>query len=93
MKYSIKGFISKCDDQIRRKLFCAVFFFFRWNTLSINYEIKKTTILLKADSHLPKKIFLFVSMIALDEKCFLFHLKNYFRSQNIQIFCLGFMGI
>ena len=92
MKYSIKDFISKCDDQIRRKLFCAVIFF-RWNTLSVYYEIKKTTILLKSDSHLPKKIFLFVSMIALDEKCFLFHLKSYFRSQNIKIFCLGFMGI
>ena len=37
---------------------------------------------LKSDSHLPKIFFLFVSMIGLQE-CFLFHLKNSFRSQDI----------
>ena len=39
-----------------------------------------------------KKIFLFASMIALqnDEKCFLFDLKSSFRSQDIQIFVLTF---
>ena len=38
---------------------------------------------LKSDSHLPKKIFLFASMIAFknDEKCFLSYLKNFFRSK------------
>ena len=39
---------------------------------------------LKLDSHLPKKKFLFASMIALknDEKWFLFHLKRSFDSQD-----------
>ena len=45
---------------------------------------------LKSDSHLPKKKLL-TSMTALHhEKCFLFHLKSSFRSQDIQIFVLTF---
>ena len=44
---------------------------------------------LKLDSHLPNKL-LFASMTAFknDEKCFLFHLKSSFRSQDIQTFVL-----
>ena len=44
-----------------------------------------TVLALKLDSHLPKKIALFTSMKALknNEKCFLFHLKSSFCSQDI----------
>ena len=46
----------------------------------------------KSDSQLPKKNFLFDSMIVFknDEKCFLSHLKNSFCSQDIYIFVLNF---
>ena len=41
--------------------------------------------LLKSDSHLPKKFVLFASMKILKnyEKFFLFHLKSFFRFQDI----------
>ena len=44
-----------------------------------------TGLALKSNSQLPPKIFIFVSMIAFknNEKCFLFHLKSSFRSQDI----------
>ena len=40
---------------------------------------------LKSDSHFPKKIVLFASWkpFKIDEKCFLFHLRSSFRSQDI----------
>ena len=40
---------------------------------------------LKSDSHLANFFFIFALMIAFqnDEKCFLFHLKSSFRSQDI----------
>ena len=39
----------------------------------------------KSDSHFPKKIVLFASWkpFKIDEKCFLFHLRSSFRSQDI----------
>ena len=38
---------------------------------------------LKSDSHLSKKIALLASLKALNKKCFLFHLKSFFRFQDI----------
>ena len=49
------------------------------------------TINLNSDSHLLKKKKLFASVVAL-QKCFLFHLKSSFRSQDIKIFVLTFWG-
>ena len=47
---------------------------------------------LKLDSHLPKKLVLLLQRkpFKKDEKCFLFHIKSFFRSQDIQIFVLTF---
>ena len=47
---------------------------------------------LKSDSHLPKKMTLFVSLKAFkdDKKCFLFHVKKSFCSQDIQVFIMTF---
>ena len=46
----------------------------------------------KLDSHLPKKLVLLLQRkpFKKDEKCFLFHIKSFFRSQDIQIFVLTF---
>ena len=47
-------------------------------------HLSVVVVLLKSDSHLPKKTFLFASMpFKNDEKCFLFQLKSPFRSQDI----------
>ena len=51
------------------------------------------TSLLKSDPHLPKKIVLFPSLkksFKNDQNCFLFHLKSYFRSQDISVFVKTF---
>ena len=45
-----------------------------------NITIKIT---LKSGSHLPKEFVLFGKPVKNDEKCFLFHLKSSFRSQDI----------
>ena len=44
------------------------------------------------DSHLPKKcvIGLIEKSFKNDEKCFLFHLKSFFGSQDIQVFVTTF---
>ena len=46
----------------------------------------------KSGSHLSKKLFYLLQWKAFqkDEKCFLFHLKNSFRFQDIYIFVLAF---
>ena len=53
---------------------------------------EKQSFPLKTDSHLPKKIVSFASLKALknDEKCFLFHRKSSFRSQDIKVFAMNF---
>ena len=45
----------------------------------------------KLDSHLPKK-FVLEMPIKNGEKCFLFHLKSTFRSQDNKIFVFTFWG-
>ena len=53
------------------------------------------TDILKSDSRLPKKIFFFLLQwkpFKNDEKCFLFHLKNYFHPPGISIFVLIFFS-
>ena len=48
-------------------------------TSSKNVHSNYLNTLLKSDSHLPKKLKAFKN----NEKCFLFHFKSFFRSQDI----------
>ena len=53
---------------------------------SKNVHLNYLNILLYSDSHLPKKL----KALKNNEKCFLCHLKSFFRSQDIQVFVLTF---
>ena len=57
---------------------------FAWNSLNKN-KTNQQRCPLKSDSHLPKQLFYLVQRKPFknNEKCFLFHLKSSFRSQDI----------
>ena len=63
-------------------------------TLTTGNEEPKATVqnFLKSNSHLPKNLFLFASMIAIQKwwKMLFNYLKSSFRSQDISIFVLPF---